>query len=110
MTTTYKRLGATTVTAATDTLLYTVPAATNAVVGNIHVCNRGATTRTFRLAVVDGAISGVSNEDYLWYDAEILGNSGISFNIGVTILAAYSILVRADHADVHFQAFGAEIA
>ena len=106
---TYKRLGATVVTADTDTNLYTVPASTSAVVGNLHVCNIGSTIRTFRIAVVSGAIGTVSNEDYLYYDVEIKGNTGIAFNIGLTLPTTYSILVRADHADVVFSAFGSEL-
>jgi len=106
---TYTRLGATVVTADTDTSLYTVPASTSAVIGNLHVCNIGSSTRAFRVAVVDGAIGAVSNEDYLYYDVNIAGNTGVAFNIGLTLPTTYSILVRASHAEVVFSAFGAEI-
>ena len=106
----YKRLGATVVTADTDTRLYTVPASTSVVVGNLHVCNIGSSARTFRVAVVDGAIGAVSNEDYLYYDVEIAANTGVAFNIGLTLPTTYTILVRANHADVVFSAFGAEIS
>ncbi len=109
MATQYKRLGATQVVASTDTQLYTVPASTETVVGLIQITNRGSATRTFRLAVVDGAISTVSLEDYLHYDADIPAHTAASFNIGVTIPANYTLLVHASHADVHFQAFGAEM-
>jgi len=107
---TYKRLGSTVVTADTDTGLYTVPASTSAVVGNVHVCNIGSSARTFRIAVVDGAIGVVSNEDYLYYDVSISANTGVAFNIGLTLPTTYTILVRASHADVVFSAFGAEIS
>lgn len=106
---TYKRLGATVVVANTDTGLYTVPASTTAVVGLLNICNIGSTARTFRVAVVDGAIGVVSNEDYLFYDADIAANSSASMNIGITMPTTYTILVRADHADVVFSAFGSEI-
>jgi len=110
MSNTYKRLGATVVIADTDTGLYTVPSSTSAVVGNIHVCNLGSTARTFRIAIVDGAIGVVTDEDYLYYDVEIAANSGVAFNIGITLPTTYTILVRANHADVVFSAFGAEIS
>jgi len=106
---TYKRLGSTVVTADTDTSLYTVPASTTAIVGNMHVCNSGPSSRTFRIAVVPGAIGTVSNDDYLYYDVAIAANTGVAFNIGLTLPTTYSILVRASHADVVFSAFGAEI-
>jgi hypothetical protein len=110
MSNTYKRLGATVVTASTPTTLYTVPAATMTVVGLIHACNIGTSERTFRIAIVDGAIGGVSNEDYLYYDCSIGPNTGLSFNIGVSLPATYTILVYASHADVVFSAFGVEMA
>ncbi len=104
----YGRLGATVVTADTDTALYTVPASTEVNVSNIHVCNIGSTSRKFRVAIVDGAIGAVSNEDYLYYDTPIAGNTSVALQIGITLAATYTILVRADHAEVVFSAFGAE--
>ena len=106
----YKRLGATAVTADTDAELYVVPASTATVVGCLHICNIGTSERTFRIAIVDGAIGTVANEDYLYYDVAIAANAGIAFNIGLTIPTTYTILVRASHADVVFSAFGAEIS
>ena len=105
----YKRLGATVVTANVNTGLYTVPASTSAIVGNLHVCNIGSTERTFRIAVVNGAIGVVSTKDYLYYDTIIAANTGVAFNIGIILPTTYTILVRANHADVIFSAFGAEI-
>ena len=105
----YKRLGAVTVVANTDTTLYTCPTSTTTITSCIFVSNRGASERTFRIAIVDGAIGSVSSSDYLYYDAVIAANSGQSFNIGVILQTTYTILVRASHADVNFLAFGAEI-
>lgn len=107
---TYKRLGATTVIANTDTALYTVPASTSTIVSEITVCNRGSSQHTFRLAHVDGSISLVSSEDYKYYDAPIEANQGITFNIGLTMSAGDTILVRANSADVNFSASGVEIS
>ena len=61
MPTTYKVLGQSNPSATTLTTLYTVPAATNAVVSSITVANLAATAATFRIAVrVAG--SSISNE------------------------------------------------
>ena len=106
----YKRLGATTVVANTDTTLYTVPVATEAVVGEITICNRGSTQHTYRLAHVDGAIGVVANEDYKFYDTPIDGNHSIVLNIGLSMAASNTILVRANHADVNFSCSGVEIS
>lgn len=104
-----KRLGATVVTANTDTLLYQVDAGKSAV-AMVTACNRGATARTIRVAHVDGAgIAGVANEDYLAYDAPIEPNGTVSI-VGISMGALDSILVRANHADVGFIAHGPEIS
>lgn len=105
----YKRLGATVVTADTDTALYTVPASTQTIMSNITVCNRGTSTRTFRVAHVDGAIGDVANDDYLAYDCNIDPNSSIVICSGISMGASETILVRANHADVNFVCSGVEI-
>lgn len=109
MASSYKRLGATTVTADTNTSLYTVPASTEAVVSSILVCNRGTSSATFRVAHVDGAIGVVANEDYIFYDVSIPANDTFAATIGSTMTAADTLLVRSDSADVNFIAWGSEI-
>jgi len=106
---TYKRLGATTVTANTDTSLYTVPASSQTIVSSIVACNIGSTARTFRIAIVDGAIANVANEDYLYYDVTIPANDTFVVTAGFTLPTTYAILVRASHADIVFNAWGTEI-
>ena len=110
MATAYKRLGATTVVANTNTKLYGVPGSTSTIVSTIAVCNRGASSRTFRIAHVDGVISGVSNEDYIVYDAPIAPNDIVIITIGITMEAAHELLVRANHADVNFICWGSELS
>lgn len=104
-----KRLGATTVTANTDTLLYAVPASKSAVVSTILVCNRGATSQTYRVAHVDGAIVNVANEDFIAYDQTIPANTSFGLSFGVTMAATHTILVRSDSTNVNFIAWGSEI-
>ncbi len=103
----YKILGQTVVTADTDTTLYTVPAATSAVVSNVTVCNIGGTERTFRIAVRNAAIG---NKNYLIYDTPIPPNDSYEKCSGITMEAGAIITVRASHADVVFSAFGSEIS
>lgn len=107
MATAYKILGQTTVTADTDTTLYTVPALTNTVISNITVCNTGSTERTFRIAVRNAAIS---NKNYLIFDTTIPANDSFEKCSGITMEAGAIITVRANHADVVFSAFGSEIS
>lgn len=103
-----KRLGATLVVATTDTLLYQVPAGKNASVSSVVAVNRGDSVRTFRIAHVDGAIATVANEDYIAYDFQIPPRTAIPFTLGICMGPTDSIMVRADHADVSFIAWGAE--
>jgi len=106
---TYKRLGATVVTANTNTALYTVAASTSAIVSELTVCNIGSSQRTFRIAHVDGAIGSVANADYKFYDAVIDANTSLMLNPGYTMAATHTLLVRANHAEVVFSCSGVEI-
>jgi hypothetical protein len=103
-----KRLGATTVTADTDTSLYVVPANTETIVSTILVCNRGTTTATYRVAHVDGDISAVASEDYVVYDATVPANDSVPLTIGITMQATHSLLVRSSSTSVSFIAWGTE--
>ena len=77
MATTYKVLGQSSPAAATDTALYTVPAATSAVCSTIVVCNQAANAATFRIAVRPaGAVLAVQH--YLSYDTNINANDSIT--------------------------------
>jgi len=107
---TLKRLGATVVVANTDTELYGPGSAVTGVVSTIAVCNRGGSSRTFRIAHVDGgAIGAVADEDYFAYDQVILANSSQFFQLGITFGGDDTILVRANHAEVNFIAWGSEV-
>ncbi len=110
MTDTLLRLGAVTVSADTNTSLYTVPGSTSAVVSSLLVCNRGSAAATFRIAHVDGAIGVVANEDYIYYDVTIPGNDTFIATVGATMEAAHSLLVRSDSASVNFIAWGNEVS
>jgi glucose-6-phosphate dehydrogenase assembly protein OpcA len=109
MPTAYKVLGQLAPSATTLTTLYTVPAATQAVVSTIAVTNRAATAATFRIAIrVAGA--AISNEDYIAYDSTVAANDTTAFTIGVTLAATDVLSVYASTANVSFNAFGSEIS
>jgi hypothetical protein len=78
MATSYKVLGQSNPAATTATTLYTVPAATQAVISTLVVCNQASTAATFRLAVrVGGAAlaAGLTTEAVA---AENLARYGIT--------------------------------
>jgi hypothetical protein len=108
MATTYKVLGQSNPTAASDTTLYTVPASTETVVSTITVANLG-TTGTFRVAIRPAGAS-IANQHYVVYDATLNANDSITLTLGITLQATDVITVRASNTSFAFQAFGSEIA
>ena len=109
MATIYKVLGQSAPSATTDTTLYTVPSATDAVVSTIVVCNRSASARTYRIAVRPAGAS-IANQHYLAYDVAIAANDSTALTLGITLDATDVITVRASTADLSFTAFGSEIS
>lgn len=108
MASTYKVLGQKEPAINTNEELYTVPAATQAVVSTISVCNRVATPQSFRIMVRPGGASLV-DAHYIVYDAPIAGNDTLFLTVGLTLAATDRIDVRADTADMAFNAYGSEI-
>ena len=109
MATTYKVLGQSAPSATTATTLYTVPASTQAVVSTIAVCNRAATSGTFRIAIRPNGDT-LANTHYIAYDSTVGANDSTFITIGVTLGDTDVITVYASSADQTFSAFGSEIA
>jgi hypothetical protein len=105
----YKVLGQVAPSATTSTAVYTVPAATEAIVSSVTICNRAASAGTYRLAVrPDGAV--LANQHYIVYDASIDANDTIVLTIGLTLDAADVLEAYASSADMSFNAYGSEIS
>jgi len=109
MPTTYKVLGQVNPSATTNTTLYTVPSATQAVVSTISVCNLAGTAATFRIAVRPAG-AAIANEDYIVYGATVPASDATFFTLGLTLGATDVITVFASSADLAFNAFGSEIS
>ena len=109
MATTYKVLGQSNPSATTATTLYTVPAATQAVVSTIVIANLAASSATFRIAVrVAGAT--LANSQYVAYDVTVGASDSTALTLGITLGATDVITVYASTANLTFTAFGSEIA
>jgi glucose-6-phosphate dehydrogenase assembly protein OpcA len=109
MPTAYKVLGQVAPSATTNTTLETVPSSTQAVVSTIAVCNRAATSATYRIAVRPAGAT-LANEHYIAYDATVAANDSTFITIGVTLSATDVITVYASSANLSFSAFGSEIS
>jgi hypothetical protein len=107
--TAYKVLGQSAPSATTATTLYTVPSATETVVSTITVCNRAATSGTYRISVRPNGAT-LANQHYLIYDAICPANDTVTLTLGVTMDASDVLEVYASTANFSFNAFGSELS
>ena len=107
MATVYKVLGQDAPAAITNTALYTVPSATNAVVSTLSVCNRGAST-SFRVAIRPAGAT-LADEHYIVYDNFVNAGDAVFLTLGITLDAADVVTVYATLATLSFSLFGSEI-
>lgn len=93
--------------AATLSDLYTVPAATTAVVSTINVCNQSATVDTVRISV---AVGGAADDpkQYELYDVPVDGNNALPITCGWTLAATDVVRVRSANGTCSFNLFKAE--
>lgn len=109
MATAYKVLGQSAPSATTDTNVYTVPSATEAIISTITITNRAATAATYRLSVrPDGAT--LANQHYLAYDVTIGANDTTPLTLGLTLNAADVITFYGSTANFSVGVFGSEIS
>lgn len=91
------------------TTLYTVPSATSAVISTLIVCNRAATSKSFRIAVQPAGAT-IDDKHYLAYDVVIAANDSTCLTLGLTLATTDVVSVRSSAADdLSFNAFGSEI-
>jgi len=95
--------------ATTLTDVFTVPAANNAVISTVTLCNRNAVSVAVRLSV---AVAGAAdnNKQYLYYDLPIGGNDTFAFTFGVTLDVGDVIRAFASTTGVSVNVFGVEIS
>lgn len=109
MPTTYKVLGQSAPSATSATTLYTVPAATSAVVSTLSACNRASSGATYRVAVRPAGAT-LANQHYLVFDATLPPLSTDTLTLGMTLAAADVVTVYASTANLSFNLFGSEIS
>ena len=109
MPTVYKVLGQSNPAATTATTLYTVPAATSAVISTISVANLTGTAATFRIAIRPGGAT-LANQHYLAYDVTVAASDTTVMTLGVTLATTDVITIYASTANLAFSAFGSELS
>lgn len=109
MATTYKVLGQSNPTANVLTTVYTVPAATQAVISTVTVCNQSANAATFSLAV-QPANAAISSEHFVNYNTPLPGNDTITLTIGMTLGNTDVLSANVSTGTISVNVFGSEIA
>ena len=106
---TYKVLGQAAPNAAETANVYTVPAATQAVISSIVITNRNSNANaSYRLAVQPGGVA-LANQHYIAYDAPITALDSIALTLGVTMGNTDVLSVYSANANISFSVFGSEI-
>ena len=104
----YKIIAQASPAATTDTTLYTVPSSTQVSISSITICNRAASTATYRIAMRPNAET-LADKHYIAYGSSVPANDTIALTLGLTADAADVITVYASTASVSFGVFGSEI-
>ena len=111
MPTNYKVLGQSAPAANTTVNVYTVPAATQAVISSIVICNRNNVANVnavFRIAV-QPAGAALANQHFICYDVPLGGLDSTSLSLGITLGANDVISCNTANANMSFSVFGSEI-
>jgi glucose-6-phosphate dehydrogenase assembly protein OpcA len=109
MATNYKVLGQSAPSATTDTDVYTVPSATEAVASTVFVCNRGSSATTYRIAIRPAGAT-LADQHYIAYDATVDAYDAIAITVGMTLEASDVVTIYAGNGDLSFNLFGSEIS
>jgi len=105
----YKVLAQSAPSATTATDILTVGAGKSVVASTLSVCNRGTTAATYRVAVRPAG-TGLANQHYMIYDANILAKDTVTLSVGLTLATTDVVTVYASSANFSFSLFGAEIS
>ena len=109
MATTYKVLAQSNPAATTNTDIYTVPAATAAVISTIVICNQSGSAATFNIAIRVGGAS-LTAAQYIAYSVAISGGDSTALTLGITMAATDVLTVQASSSSLSFTAFGSQIS
>jgi hypothetical protein len=109
---TYKRLGAINPSANTQTNVYVVPAATEAVISTITICNQAATNASYSLIVMPASTFAdpAGAADFVIRGATVPAADTIVLTVGLTANAGTIIASNTNSPNISFSAFGSEIS
>ena len=109
MPTNYKVLGQVNPTACTYTTLYTVPAATQAVISTITICNFNPTTNANYSILVRPAAEALNVRHYITSNNVVQSLDTVALTLGITLGNTDVVSVYTTGSNVSFSVFGSEI-
>ena len=109
MATTYKILAQSAPISNTATPLYgPIGAGIQTVVSTLVVCNRGASSSTYRISVRENGAADNARQ-YLVFDATVPAASTITYTLGITLRTGDAVYVFSSSNNISFNLFGSEI-
>lgn len=107
-TTTYRVLGQVNPDATTNTMLYTVPTGTQAVISTLVIANLSSSLATFRIAVRPAGET-LEDKHYVAYNITVGGSDSTTLTLGLTLNSSDVLTVYSSSDTLAFSAFGSEI-
>ena len=89
--------------------LYSTPAATEAVISTIAICNTAASPATYRIGL-DTTEGTPSASEWVVYGATVAANDTVFLTVGMTLAAGQFVRVSSSADTVTFSAFVSEIS
>jgi len=108
----YKRLGAINPTPNTQTNVYVIPSATEAVISTIAICNQGSSNASYSLILSPASTFASPGNalDFVVRGATVPAADTIFLTIGLTGNAGSILAANTNNTNVSFSAFGTEIS
>lgn len=109
MTDTFRILGQAYPSAATITTLYTVPAATSAVVSTLMICNQSQTAADTVSILVKIGGAATSNQQYILYLNPMNPSDTYTATIGISLATTDVISCYSTNGTSSFNVFGVQV-
>ena len=106
---TYKILGQSNPTANTLTTVYTVPAATQAIVSTIVCCNQGSASANVSLTV-QPANASANSAMYVASNISVSIQNSLALTLGITMGATDTIRTYCSTGNIAVSIFGSEVS
>jgi hypothetical protein len=107
----FKRLGAINPTANTQTNVYVIPAATEAVISTVTICNQSSVNASYSLiSMTSGEYSAPAPvKTFLVRGATVPASDSIILTLGITMNAGSILAANTNNGSISIIAFGSEL-